>query len=121
MKIFHQGSYIFQYSMVALETSFYVFGGWKGWPSSVIASFSTATMQGRKLGHLKEARSGHGVIIYQGEFMIVGGYNDFIGPLGTERCILNGDSVQCSTVDPQLEGYHIYPEMMSVSENFCPK
>ena len=74
-------------------------------------------MEWRKLGYLNKARHAHGVIIHQEEFIIVGG----IGTLGTERCILNGDSVQCSTVDPQLEGYFGYPEMMSIHENFCPK
>ena len=111
-EIFHPGSYILDYSIVALETSFYIFGG--DW-SNVIASFSTTSMEWRKLGYLNKARNGHGVIIHQGEFIIVGGYAD------TERCILNGDSVQCSTVDPELEGYYYYPEMMSVPENFCPK
>ena len=118
-----------------METSwkrFYVFGGLKGESRflglqfiqrnlNVIASFSTATMQWKKLGYLNEARNGHGVIFHRGEFIIVGGYDSDIRSLSTERCILNVFSVQCSTVDPKFEGFYLYPEMMSISENFCPK
>ena len=64
------------------------------------------------------ARKGHGVIVQQGQFIVIGGAN---GPLGTERCSLVNDSIQCTTVDPELENYNHYPEMMHVSEDFCQK
>ena len=67
---------------------------------------------------------GHGVIIHQGQFIVVGGNNGLKGletGFGTESCILKGDSIQCTTVGPELENYYWYPEMMPVPENFCPK
>ena len=115
-EIFHKGLYINRYSIVTLESSFYIFGGWKGISSDVIASFSTVTKQWRKLGYLNKARYGQGVIIQQGDFIIVGGWSE---SLGTERCSVNGDSMQCATVEPKLEGYYYYPEMMLVPGNFC--
>lgn len=125
----HLGSYISYYSIVAFNSSFYFFGGWRGsyhlgspaCNSYVIASFSTNTKQWKRIGFLNNARNSHGVMIDQGEFIIVGGYNEKIGLLGTERCSLIGDSMKCTTVDPGLEGYYYTPELMSVSENFCPK
>ena len=127
--IFHSALFINEYSIVALNSSFYIFGGYKskisfygmtrGIYSSVIASFSTTTKRWEKLGYLNEARTVHGVIVHQGEFIIVGGYNENIRYLSTERCILSDDLVQCSTAGPKLQGYSYYPEMMLVSENFC--
>ena len=97
---------------------FYIFGGvTNDGNSNVIASFETSTRQWKKLGYLNEARFGHGVAIQQGEFIVVGGYSKFV----TERCILNDDSIHCTTTKPQLQYYEYYPEMMSVSENYCPK
>ena len=54
----------------------------------------------------------------QGKFVIVGGG---VGTKETESCTLNGDSIQCATVNPKLNLHDTYPEIMSVSENFCLK
>ena len=106
-----------------------IFGGftnesWVGFNiSNVIASFDTTTKQWNKLGELNQARYGHGVILHQGQFIVAGGWGFilFVNERGTERCTLKGDSIQCKTVDPELEDYKFYPEMISVRENFCPK
>ena len=66
---------------------------------------------------MNQARHGHAVIVHQGKFIVVGGEH---GLHGTESCTLKDDSVQCKTADPELENYFYYPEMMSVTENFCP-
>ena len=84
---------------------------------NVIAAFDTNTKQWKKLGKLNQARHGHSVTIHQGKFIVVGGEYE---PYGTESCTLKSDSVQCKIVDPELENYFYYPEMISVSENFCP-
>ena len=105
-----------------MEDTFYIFGGDSGprdyTPSSTIATFSTVTKEWKKLGELNQARLGHGVFIQQGHFIVVGGYN---GNLRTERCTLNEDAISCTLIDPELNGYAFYPEMMSVEQNFCPK
>ena len=88
-----------------------------GYDSNVIVAFDTHTKQWKTLGELNQARHGHAVIFHQGKFIVVGGEYE---SCGTESCTLQDDSVQCETVDPELENYFYYPEMMSVSENFCP-
>ena len=104
--------------MVALKSSIYIFGGSPRTKiGGIITTFDTTTKQWIRLGKLNQARYAHAVIVHQGQFVVVGGD----GSLGTERCALKGNSVQCTTVDPELENYYFYPEMMSVSENFCPK
>ena len=116
-EIFPQASYIWGYSIVAFEKSFIIFGGWKGDFSNIIARFDTTTRQWKKLGELNQARRDHGVIIQNGEFIVVGGRDT----KKTERCSLNGDSIQCTSVDPELSSYVYYPVMMLVPENYCPK
>ena len=87
---------------------------------NVIAAFDTTKKQWDKIGKLNQARSGHGVIVHQGQFIVVGG-GFLSAPIGTERCKLKDDSMKCTTVDPELKGYRFYPEMMSVPGNFCQK
>ena len=99
-----------------MSNSFYTFGGYTDNFSNVIASFDTSTKIWKKLGKLNQARRGHGVIVHQGQFIVVGGYS---GSLGTERCILKDNSIRCETVEPKLEQYYWYPEMLSVTDNFC--
>ena len=39
----------------------------------------------------------------------------------TERCIIvNDDTIQCTIVGPEFSNYVAYPEMMAVSEDYCP-
>ena len=104
--------------IVAFGSSFYLFGGYDGGSIKTIAGFDTNTKQWKKLGYLNQGRRGHGLIVHQGQFIVVGGYK---GSLATERCILKGDSIQCTTDGPELDDYYFYPELMSVPENYCPK
>ena len=105
-----------------MGSSFYLFGGSDGSFFSsgyrTIAGFDTNTKQWKKLGYLNQSRQGHGLIVHQGQFIVVGGDP---GLYKIERCILKGDSIQCTTVGPELYGYYNYPELMSVPENYCPK
>ena len=86
--------------------------------SNIIAAFDTTTKQWNKLGELNQARHGHGVILHQGQFIVVGSYSD---EAVTEQCTLKGDSVVCTPVSSEHEVYWFQPNMMSVTENFCPK
>ena len=105
-----------------MADTFYIFGGDSGpdtyTPSNTIASFSTVTKEWKKLGELNQARYAHGVFIQQGDFIVIG---DYKGRLRTERCTLNQDAIRCTLVDPELQDYGFYPEMMSVMPNYCEK
>ena len=120
--------------IVPVERTFYMFGGKRGtngkfyWIQrsiSTIAAFSTLTKKWKNIGDLKISRFGHGVIFQRGEFIIIGG-ESFVDSgqkfsLSTERCTLKDDAIDCTVVDPMLEKYHNYPEMMQVPIDYCPK
>ena len=112
--------FIHSFSIIDLETSFYMFGGWiMDRTSDIDASFDTKSRQWKKLGHLNQARYGNGVINQQGQFIVVGG-NSYSEKLRiTERCYLENESIQCTTIEPVLDVY--YPELMLVPEDYCPK
>ena len=118
------------YAIVAVKSTIYIFGGDFGesnkytyyTPTKTIASFSTITKKWKKLGELKRARLAHGVIIRDGDFIVIGGRNDtWASSFETERCSLKDNSVQCSTVAPVLQNYVFYPEMMRVPHDYCEK
>ena len=115
--------YISDYSIVAMKDFFYFFGGQTGHSTTkTIASFSTITKVWKICGKLQNARSGHGVFIHEGDFVIVGGtMNGGEIDVPTERCNLNGDRIQCTVVEPKLSDYKYYPEMIAVPHDYCPK
>ena len=66
------------------------------------------------------ARQAHDVIQVDNEFIVVGG-DGYGGPVGgpigyqdepTESCKLNGQSMTCTTREPQLSSFALYPELM---------
>lgn len=85
--------------------------------TQTIAAFNTITKKWKKVGKLNEARTGHGVIMNKGNFIIVGGM-DY---KKTERCTLEGQSIHCKLINPGLDYYMGYPEMMIVPSDYCEK
>lgn len=119
MIIFFEASTINRYAIVTSGSSFYVFGGFHAATGqSTIASFDTISKEWKKVGDLNQARYGHGVLIQQDYFIVVGGLD---GYLSTERCYFVDDSVECVTVEPVVNFYAYYPELTSVDENYCQK
>ena len=102
-----------------METRFYLLGGKSGThqTTKTIAAFNTMTKKWERSGELKQARQGHRVIIHQTEIIVVGGS----GKLSTERCIIRDESIECKSVDPVLEHYSYYPEMIRVPYDYCQK
>ena len=112
---------IYRFSIVALKSSFYTFGGNKSdnKSTSLIAKFDTITEKWKKLGVLNQNRKSHSVFIHQGDFVVVGGLH--YKAISNERCTMDGDKIMCTEFQPELEGYGYYPQMMSVSQSYCPK
>ena len=97
-------------------------------PTNIIAAFSIITKKWTKSGKLNKARLGHGVIVRDGDFIVVGGtdYGElYENSFETERCTLIVDTqftpIKCSNVDPVLDDYYYYPEMMRVPHDYCQK
>ena len=81
---------------------------------STIARFDPIQNSWTKLGNLNVARTGLGVIQLDNEFIVIGGsrYGDEDEP--TESCKLNGQSMTCTTREPQLSKFTLYPELMLI-------
>ena len=79
---------------------------------STIARFDPIENSWTKLGNLKMARRGHGVIQVDNEFIVVGGWSDNYVLLPTESCKLNGKSMICTKRKPDLNLFVWYPELM---------
>ena len=61
------------------------------------------------------ARWGHGVIQVDNEFIVVGGITtEWTLKKPTELCTLNGQSITCTTREPQLFKFSYFPELMLV-------
>ena len=80
-------------------------------PLSLISRFDPIQNTWTKLGNLKIARRRHAAIQLDNEFIVVGG--DVKGHVATESCKLNGQSMVCTTREPNLN-FFSYPELMLI-------
>ena len=72
--------------------------------------------QWTKAGELNQARDSNNVI-YDGEYlMVIGGYNQHFS---TEKCSLTDGSISCTSQNPVLYDYYVYPELFLISDDFC--
>ena len=78
---------------------------------STIARFDPIEDSWTKLGNLKVARRGHGVIRVDNEFIVVGGNQDGDKNEATESCKLNGQSMMCTKREPELSQF-AYPHLI---------
>ena len=96
------------YSILAFENQFIIFGGEQGkspeesTKESTIARFHPVENIWTYLGKLNVARSGHGVIQFDDEFIIVGGERDSEEEEPTESCEFSGHSMTCTIRRPYL-------------------
>ena len=79
---------------------------------STIARFDPVQNSWTKLGNLRVARSGLGVIQVENEFIVIGGGRSSSEDEPTESCTLNGQSMTCTIREPSLSNFVAYPELM---------
>ena len=122
-----QGKFIIGQPVVALETTFYIFGGLieEKKYNETIAAFNTITKEWKKMGDMNQVRAGHGVFIQLDAFVVVGGESEdsegeLMSKVTTERCTLIDGAINCTVVDP-IGVYTDYPEMIRVPYDYCPK
>ena len=77
---------------------------------STIARFDPIQNSWAKLGNLEVARIGHGAIQFGNEFIVIGGNGNY----PTESCKFNGQSMTCTTREPTLSNFYLYPELMLI-------
>ena len=68
-----------------------------------------------RIGLLSREREMHNVIEVQGEILVIGG----LGEYTTERCSHTNITMDCTQQEPSLNGYHTYPELFIVPDNYC--
>ena len=99
-----------------LEEAYYVFSGLGG--DATIGRMDDSG-QWSKAGELNQANHGHNVI-FDGQYIIVVGGSSLRGdPKDTERCQLQNGAITCTTQEPKLDDYHVYPELFLVPDAFC--
>ena len=112
------------YSMVYYVDSFYIFGGRTAYSKSITTTDVVARLDSNgawtKVGNLKTAREGHGVVFEGQYFMVVGGHESIENgqALATEKCSLQSSVVSCVSQLPNLTDYVYRPELILVDENY---
>lgn len=83
----------------------------------MIAKLNTELNQWSIAGRLNTARFGHGVIVTEDQFLVVGGASE----RRTERCYLidSNDEMTCHSQEPTLQEYRHWPELLLIDEHLC--
>ena len=102
------------YAVIFNAGNFYYFGGSLGYPDNTIRSLSAATWTWSEVGRLNAARYGHGVILVDNNFMIVGGN----GNQPNEACHLNNGQFICEQKTSRLTNFYGSQILFRVSENY---
>ena len=103
---------IYWYAAVSLEEQFVIFGGTHDGTHPLDGIFGFKNDVWTKLGTLNQARYQHSSISNGKEIMIVGGLTKF----RTE--VWNIEFSHNRTIEPELSGYHFYPELCLVPYDF---
>ena len=103
---------IYWYAAVSLNDQFAIFGGTHEGTRPLDGIFGFKNGRWSKLGTLNQARYQHSAISNGKEIMIVGG----LGKLKTE--VWNIEFSHNRTIEPELSGYHFYPELCLVPYDF---
>ena len=118
---------IWRQAMLYYDTKFYVFGGVidLNWTNSNFIVHLNKNLKWHKDGVLITPRRSHSVIVSQSEFLVFGGHNIDDEPLLTEKCTISEESnksntrVICTTQEPLLHQYQLYPEVFLVPDDYC--
>ena len=96
-------AYLAFYASIYFDKAYYIFGGM----STMTGGSGGLTNIGRLdavrrtwslAGQLNQGRRGHGVILDQGQFLVIGG----AGTFKTESCIPKGETVTCNQVGESI-------------------
>ena len=113
---------IHAFSILTVGKKFILFGGIgtdknnKSEFQKAIAQFDPVQDSWTKLGDLKVARLGHGVIQLDNDFIVIGGNSQDSKtkiPVPTETCKLNGESIICTEREPKLLDF-LYSKLMLI-------
>ena len=104
--------------IVYVDGYFYVIGGYiddKQYDKT-IARLDASSMTWSKSGDLVNGRRGHNAIYDGSSLIVVGGDT---GLLQTEKCVISNGQVSCTSQNPTLENYTLYPELFLVPVDYC--
>lgn len=107
---------IYSAASVYVNDYFVVFGGIDGSGGTTIARYDASGDDWHGMGQLKSGRDGHAVIVTGSDTVLVVGGN---GNQMTEKCTVDGDSINCVGQAPYLDDYASYPELFIVSNPYC--
>ena len=68
-----------------------------------------------KAGELVTGRYGHNAIYDGSTVLVVGGRGTF----KTEKCTISNNQMNCNEQNPELTNYYAYPELFTVSADYC--
>ena len=105
---------LYAYAVTFDADNFYYFGGAdKNFLSSILR-LSAASWTWSNVGNFNSARRGHGVILVENTFMVIGG----LSTKPNEACQLNNGQFTCESKTSSLNDYAFYPLLFLVSDDY---
>ena len=105
-------SYLSDCAVIFYAGNFYYFGGYGN--ESGILRLNAATWTWSSVGQLNSGRYGHGAILVDNTFMVIGGG----GTKPNEACLFNNGQVTCEEKTSSLYNFYQMPLLFLVSDDF---
>ena len=106
------------YAVVFNADNFYYFGGNTGSLSSSILGLSAASWTWSIVGKLNFSRHGHGVILVENTFMVLGGEGLYSVDMPNEACLLSSGQFTCTQLSTNLTDYTFTPLLFLVDNAY---
>ena len=110
---------MYHYGTIYQGGGFFVIGGTAS--SNIVHRYDVNDKEWKNIGRLQLTRFWHAVV-YDGQyFYLIGGTDRDGNTMATEKCTYKDKKFNCGKQQPTLSNFGSYPEVYSVSPDFCLK
>ena len=97
------------YAVTFYDGNFYYFGGFNSGALDSILCLNADSWTWSNVGKLNSARFGHGVILVDNKFMVIGGESLTQNTLPNEACVFTDGQLSCTEQSTSLTNYKSTP------------
>ena len=110
---------MYYYATIYQAGGFFIIGGTAS--NNIVHRYDVTNKIWKNIGKLQFARSWHAVVHDGQYFYLIGGTDNDGNSKRTEKCTYKEGKFSCWTQQPTLSNFGSYPEVFSVSPEYCLK
>ena len=110
---------MYNYGTIYQDGGFFLIGGTAS--NNIVHRYDVENKEWENIGRLQLARFWHAVVHDGQYFYLIGGTDRDGSGMATEKCTYQDRKFSCEKQQPTLSNFGSYPEVHSVSPDYCLK